>query len=80
MKMKRFTDEQMGYTLRQVEAGKTARRDLPGNGHQPVWTITVLFYRWRRGTGQDGRGRAAPSQATREGEQAAQATGCRPQS
>jgi hypothetical protein len=45
MKMKRFTDEQMGYTLRQVKAGKTARGDLPRNGCQPVWTITVLFYR-----------------------------------
>jgi hypothetical protein len=35
----------IGYAQPQVEAGKTARGVLPGNGCQPVWTITVLFYR-----------------------------------
>jgi len=33
MKKKRFTDEQIGYALRQVEAGKTARGDLQGDGY-----------------------------------------------
>jgi len=33
MKRKRFTGEQIGYALRQAEAGKTARGDLQGDGH-----------------------------------------------
>ena len=33
MKKRRLADEQIGYALRQVEAGKTTCGDLPEDGH-----------------------------------------------
>jgi putative transposase len=43
MKRKRFTDEQIGYALRQVEAGKTVTETCREMG-----ISQQTFYRWRR--------------------------------
>jgi len=43
MKKKRFTDEQIGYALRQVEAGKTVTETCREMG-----ISQQTFYRWRR--------------------------------
>ena len=43
MKNKRFTDEQIGYALRQVEAGKTVTETCREMG-----ISQQTFYRWRR--------------------------------
>ena len=43
MKRKRFTDEQIGYALRQVEAGRTVTETCREMG-----TSQQTFYRWRR--------------------------------
>jgi len=43
MKKKRFTDEQIGYALRQVESGKTVTETCREMG-----ISQQTFYRWRR--------------------------------
>jgi putative transposase len=43
MKKKRFTDEQIGYAFRQVEAGKTVTETCREMG-----ISQQTFYRWRR--------------------------------
>jgi putative transposase len=43
MKMKRFTDEQIGYALRQAEAGKTVTEVC-----RELGISQQTFYRWRR--------------------------------
>ena len=44
MKKKTFTNEQIGYALRQVEAGKTARAEIC----RELGISQQTFYRWRR--------------------------------
>jgi hypothetical protein len=51
MKKKRFTDEQIGYALRQVSAGKTARGDLARNWHQPADLLPLAAQVRRYGGG-----------------------------
>jgi putative transposase len=43
MKRKRFTDEQIGYALRQAEAGKTVTEVC-----RELGISQQTFYRWRR--------------------------------
>ena len=43
MKKKRFTDEQIGYALRQAEAGKTVTEVC-----RELGISQQTFYRWRR--------------------------------
>jgi putative transposase len=59
MKKKHFTDEQIGYALRQVEAVKTVTETC-----QEMGISQQTFYRWRRKFAGNGYGRAASPQAT----------------